>query len=421
MSAIPKNPDVIVIGAGVAGLAAAKALLEARMEPLVLEASGHIGGRCVTDNTSFSVPFDLGASWLHSASINPLARLAEKTGARLHKAPWKHTRVHALGHNLSEKEVADYQLYQRELWRAVRAAGQNVQDETTASAMPDGPFVSTAWHSIPQMLGADADLTSAQDASNYADSEGDWLVEGGLGNFLGNLHRDVPVELNCPVTKIDYSGPRVRVVTPRGTVEARKLVLTVSTGVLAAGNIRFTPQLPNSKLDAIHMLPNGLLNKIGIEFLPTWTQAVQGQMADYHSGDNEFCSLLFGFFGTSLATGFVAGRFADELEQAGPNAAIDYCMEALRSFFGNDINKSILRTGQTSWRSNSHALGSYSYARPGGTWARCALAEPIGNKIIFAGEATMSNSYSTVHGAYLSGKEAASQVVGERCAHEPMG
>ena len=73
MSAIPKNPDVIVIGAGVAGLAAAKALLEARMEPLVLEASDHIGGRCITDNTSFSVPFDLGASWLHSASINPLA------------------------------------------------------------------------------------------------------------------------------------------------------------------------------------------------------------------------------------------------------------------------------------------------------------------------------------------------------------
>ena len=135
---------------------------------------------------------------------------------------------------------------------------------------------------------------------------------------------------------------------------------------------------------------------------------------DYHSGDTEFCSILFGFMGSNLATGFVAGRYADALEKESHGAATEYCLEALRAFFGSDIREHILRMEETAWRGNENTLGSYSYARPGQTAARLELAAPVSDRLFFAGEATIAGSYSTVHGAYLSGKRAADEVVATR-------
>ena len=89
------NPDVVIVGAGIAGLSAAKTLKKFGYSVVVLEAEAFIGGRCFTDNSTFKVPFDVGGSWLHSAKINPLARLAEKNGVRLHKKNWDWTWVHS--------------------------------------------------------------------------------------------------------------------------------------------------------------------------------------------------------------------------------------------------------------------------------------------------------------------------------------
>jgi monoamine oxidase len=411
MMTLPANPDVIVVGAGAAGLSAAQSLRQAGYETVVLEAADYIGGRCLTDTTTFSVPFDRGGSWLHSAPINPLAKLLEQSGTPLHKKPWEPSWVHALGHKLSNEQVEAYQGYQDEMWDAIRGAGAQTVDQTTQSTMPKGRWSETAFHSISQMLGGDADVTSAKDTFNYANAEGDWLVEGGLGAFINALHLHVPVQLNCPVTRIDYSGAGVQVTTPHGTLQAAHLVLTVSTGVLAAGAIEFVPALPTAKIAAIDQLPNGLLNKVGIEFDPEWHEAVQGQMADYHTSEDAFCSLMFGFFDTNLAVGFVAGRFADALELQGAGAATDYCLAGLRATFGNDVVKHVRRTDETAWLGNVHTIGSYSYAKPGGTDARQTLSEPVAERVFVAGEATMTDTYSTVHGAYLSGKRAADQII----------
>ena len=88
MSSLPNNPDVIVIGAGTSGLSAAKELKSAGIDTLVLESSDHVGGRCFTDTTTFSAPFDRGGSWLHSAEINPLSEIAKANGFEFHKKPW---------------------------------------------------------------------------------------------------------------------------------------------------------------------------------------------------------------------------------------------------------------------------------------------------------------------------------------------
>jgi monoamine oxidase len=268
---LPAHPDVIVVGAGAAGLSAAQSLRHAGIETVVLEAADYIGGRCVTDTTTFSVPFDRGGSWLHSAPINPLARLAEQTGAVLHKKPWISTWVHALGHRLSNDEVQAFQDYQDGLWPAIDAAGAHSGDQTTLSAMPKGRWAQTATHSIAQMLAADADVTSAKDSFNYAAAPGDWMVEGGLGAFVKRLHKDVPVYLNCPVTCIDYSGAGVKVTTPQGTLQADQLILTVSTGVLGAETIEFVPALPASKLAALEKLPGSVSKVVEIDFWPLRT------------------------------------------------------------------------------------------------------------------------------------------------------
>ena len=405
------NPDVIVIGAGAAGLSAAQSLRSQGLVVTVLEAAGHVGGRCVTDTKNFSVPFDRGGSWLHSAPINPLARIAEERDVALHKTPWAPVWARVDGHALSERDMAAYRTAQENVWPLVDQAGARAKDTPTGDALPSGPWARACAQHIPQMLGGDADVTSAMDSYNYADAAGDWLVAGGLGAFVQSLHADVPVQLNCRASKVDYRGAGVRVTTHQGVLAARCVVMTVSTGVLAAGHIAFDPPLPAAKHDALEMLPNGSLNKVGIEFAPDWRMAREGQSAEYLDTDDGFCSILFGFFGSPVATGFVAGRFADALEREGAGAATDYCLTALRAIFGADVTKSVVRTSETAWRANALTLGAYSYARPGGSPARAALAETLDDRLFFAGEATMTDTYSTVHGAYLSGKAAAARVI----------
>jgi len=415
MESLSQDPDVIVIGAGAAGLSAAKALRAAGLETNVLEAANHVGGRCMTDTTTFSTPFDRGGSWLHSANINPLARQAEAVDARLHKTEWSLTAAHCFDRTLEGEDFADYSAYEDVIWNVASGVTEDTGDTTVDSALPVSRWKTPARHLISTMDGADADMISLHDTAAYDwGDDSDWLVEGGYGAFVARMHADVPVKCGCPVTEIRHGGATPEVVTPEGTLSAEQVVLTVSTGVLGAERIRFEPSLPVDTLKAIDQLPNGLLNKVGIEFDPAWQEAVLGDRFDFHTNSDQFVTLFFGFYGTGLATGFIGGRCADQLEQDGPGAATALCRDALRSFFGSDIEKMILKTTETAWRSDPLTLGSYSYAKPGGAGARQMLATPVNDRLFFAGEATMPHSYSTVHGAWLSGQRVAQEILAVR-------
>lgn len=414
MTSLPSNPDVIVVGAGTAGLSAAQVLMDEGLSVLVLEADDHVGGRCFTDKELFDVPFDLGGSWLHAADKNPLGRLAEKAGTRLHKKHWEVQKLYADGRLLNESELDEFNRYQDIGWDDIRKVASSDADISTAEALSESPYRKHFLDWIPPMLAGDADAASSHDVARYQDTYKDWLVSGGLGEFVKSLHSNVPVLLNSPVSRIEYLGQGVSVTTPRGTYHAKQVIVTVSTGVLASGSIEFAPQLPSYKTEAIQSLPMGLLNKIGIEFDPEWNEAGEGYSAGYHGNDKEFCVILFGFYNTNVACGFVAGSFADQLENEGEGAATEFCMDSLRKLFGNDVIKHVRKTYETAWRGNQFTLGSYSYAKPGCATARESLAETVDGKLFFAGEATIPRACATVHGAYISGKEVAEKVLAER-------
>lgn len=404
------NPDVVIVGAGTSGLSAAKKLKKNGFSVVVLEAKAFVGGRCITDKSTFRTPFDIGGSWLHSAVINPLARLAEENGISLHKKSWDWTWVYSNGTLLTPQQVKEYGKYHTSMWLAANQAGAEALDQSVEKTLPQSPWKKLVKNLIAPMLSADPDVTSSADVYQYADAEGDWLLDGGLGTFIRNLHSDVNVVVNCPVSKVNYSGKGVKIETPIGSINAKYVILTVSTSVLAAEHIKFTPQLPKWKLEAINLLPTGVLNKIGLEFDSGWQEAHQGESANYLVGESDFCTINFGFYDTNLAVGFVAGRFAEQLEKEGVGAATNFCIEGVKAVFGNNVTKYIQKTTETAWKGNLHTLGSYSYALPGAKDARLKLSATLGNRLFFAGEATMLNAQATVHGAYLSGIRAAEEI-----------
>jgi len=404
------SPDVVIVGAGTAGLSAAKTLKKFGYSVVVLEAAAFVGGRCITDNSTFKIPFDVGGSWLHSAEINPLARLAEKHGVCLHKENWDWTWVYSNGTLLTPPQIKEYSKYHTSMWQEANKAGAEYIDQPVEKTLPNSPWKKLVKNLIAPMLGADPDVVSSADVYQYADAKGDWLLAGGLGAFIKNLHSDVDVVINCPVSKIDYSGDGVKVESSTGSINAKYVILTVSTGVLAAEHIKFNPQLPSWKLEAINLLPTGLLNKIGLEFDSSWQGAQQGQIANYLVNDSDFCTINFGFYNTNLAVGFVAGRFAEQLENEGVGAATNFCLEGLKAIFGDNVTKYINRTTETAWKGNLYTLGSYSYALPGSIDARLRLSKTLADRLFFAGEATMPNAQATVHGAYLSGIKVAEKI-----------
>lgn len=413
--ALPTNPDVVVVGAGTAGQAAARTLIDGGRSVVLLEAGAAPGGRCVTERESLGVPFDRGGSWLHSATANPLTPLAETAGFTLDKSGWFFGSVRIAGQPLDAEGLRAYDDYYGRMWAAVEEVGRSGRDSAAAEVLPDSLYRDTACHWIAMHISVDADRASAADIAAYVPAEGDWLVTEGLGSVIAHLGAGLPIRCDCPVTAIDWSGPGVRVETAQGTLEAPQVIVTVSTGVLAAERIAFTPGLPNRTLRAIEALPMGLLNKVGILFEPGHPDISDGFIADYHPGGEAFCTLMFRFAGSDLAVAFVAGRFAEALEAEGPGAATAFCLEGLRATFGTEITKRVRKTTETNWMSEPRTLGSYSAARPGRVSARGELGAPLAEtgeeRLLFAGEACIPPAYATVHGAHLSGIAAARRLL----------
>jgi monoamine oxidase len=413
--------DVAVIGAGLAGLGAATALRAAGRSALVLEASDRIGGRAWTTHPAQlgGVWFDMGAVWLHSAEINPLVPIARAAGDTLLRSDELRVERTFVGtREATAEEYADYGgAWQRYEDRAadILRTRDDVPMAEVARSMPDDPWAVTVetWEG-PIICCASADEFSLRDWYRNLLSGSNLVPQGGIGAFVARrLGEGLDIRCATPVTKLSWNGSGVSVETLRGRVTARSAIVTVSTGVLAAGAIAFDPPLPPEVLSSIHALPMGLAMKVALRAtgpdrldLPLHC-SVDRQVK--RSGDP-----TMGFqcwpYKRDYVQGWVGGPVAWELARAGEAAAVDFALGQLRALFGSRVDR-LFGGGQTlvtRWDADPFVRGAYSFVRPGDADARIALAQPLADgRLLFAGEACHNGMAGTVAGAWISGQDAA--------------
>ena len=420
--------DAVVVGAGVAGLAAAAELRATGRSVALLEAARRIGGRAWTEwpPALGANPLDHGASWLHDADRNPVVPIAERAGRSLFDAAGVRCHRTFVGARLAtEAELAAYDRTDARLVaRAEACAAADGLDVSLADAWaasladPEeaawAPAVA-AWEG-PIIAGADADDLSVRDWRDNRLQGRNLAVPGGLGALVRDCLGPSAgaAHLGTPVIRLRWheAGGRVAVETLRGTIAARAAIVTVSTGVLAGGAIRFTPALPPEVEAAVHALPMGLLSKVALHA----AGADRLDLPPYCSIDRQFApgepAMTFHAwpFGYDHVIGFIGGRAAWDLAAAGAEAAADFARNALRSLFGPRVDRAFDGGAvATGWGTDPLFLGAYCYARPGATAARDRLAQPLADgRLIFAGEAVAGDGLAgTVGGAYRSGLHAA--------------
>ncbi len=410
MSSLPSSVDIVIIGAGAAGLGAAHALKDSRLSFVVLEARDRVGGRGHTVMAAPDVVFDLGCGWLHSADKNSFVKVAEDLNFEIDRTlpPW---RERAYGKAFPQKDRDDFIRSLDEFYDRAEVAAQTGEDAPADRCLEPGNRWNPMINAISTYVnGVELDRVSLSDMDAYEDTNRNWRVRRGYGALMASYGARLPVAFNCAVTLIDHSAKRLRIETSQGTITADKAIITVPTNLLAAEAIRFQPTLPD-KVDAAAHLPLGLADKVTIalsepEALPKDGNlrgaTMRTEMGTYHLRP----------FGQPCIEGFFGGRFARQLEEAGDGAIAAASIDEITSFLGNDFRRKLKPLRESRWAHDPYARGSYSHALPGHSGKRAVLAAPVDGRLFFAGEATSPNFFSTDHGARDSGERAAREVLG---------
>ncbi|MEE9301881.1 MAG: NAD(P)/FAD-dependent oxidoreductase [Alphaproteobacteria bacterium] len=402
------NVDLVVIGAGAAGLAAARTARAAGLNVTLLEASHRIGGRAYTEELAPGVAFDLGCHWMHSASLNPFVAIADQHGFHYEREDAFEPRVFRAGRWANEAEQAELKDFTERNAAAIARASRKENDAAVIEVTErDSPWTAMFDYWISLWTSRDAGRVSAVDTASYRETDEDWPLKEGYGALVARHFAGEPVSLNAKVKRIEWGAKDVRVHSVKGRVTARAAIVTVSTNILASGVIAFDPPLPDWKQAAIHALPLGNHNRICL----LYDRDVFGPDAPASIAvmepDSEPLVLEIRPFGYDYVVGLTGGGFADRLERAGVEASVDLVKEKLKSVFGGEVTKHILRHDVTAWGGDPWVKGAYSAAAPGQAPSRAELARALDGKLFFAGEATSAEFMATCHGAYLTGIEAA--------------
>ncbi|MDO7840744.1 flavin monoamine oxidase family protein [Sphingomonas immobilis] len=399
--------DIAIIGAGAAGISAARTLRAAGRSVLLIEASDRAGGRGWTLGMG-GMPLDMGCGWLHSAERNPLVGVALAGGFDVvggdtaWRAQWRD-----LGFPREDQDAA------MAAWEALSErlnTDPPASDRAADALTPGGDWNAFCQSLSGYMNGASLDRLSVADFLAYdnAATDANWRVREGYGSLLAASLPDVRLLLSCPVRKVAQSGQGVRLDTDRGPVEARAVIVTASTNVLASGAIAIAGA--DDHLHAASQLPLGLADKLFFElhgdhgFEPE--THLLGNPRNAGTGSYYIMAL-----GRPVIEGFFGGPGAVSVEDAGPAAAFAFALDELVALLGSGVRRHVRPLVASAWCRTDWIRGSYSHALPGHAAARAILARPVAERIFFAGEATHATDFSTAHGAWESGARAAGEAL----------
>jgi monoamine oxidase len=404
---------VAIIGAGAAGIAAARRILAANRRLVMLEASNRIGGRCVTDSTIFGEPFDLGAHWVHRPDGNPPGGSASTVGLDVYAAP-RGQAVRIGPRNARDAELEGFLSALVRSRRAIADAGKSRIDGPAVRALPAdlGDWRATMEFMLgPFVCGKDLSALSVVDLARMPERDNDAFCRQGYGALIAKLAAGLPMRLSTPVTRVEWDRNGVDVVTSKGSLRSRAVIVTASTNVLAAEKIVFKPELTRRQLDAAAALTLGSYDHIAFDMPRNPLNLQRDDLVFEKSSGQRTAALLANVSGSSLHLIDVGGDFGRELSAKGSAAMIEFAQDWMAALFGSSTKKTIKRSYATRWNEEPFVLGAMSAATLGGADARRILAEPIGGRIWLAGEALHETQWGTVNGAWESGQRTAEAVL----------
>lgn len=409
--------DVAIVGAGAAGIAAARRLYDAGLSTAVLEASARSGGRARTSETG-GYALDLGCGRLHSAERNPWMFLAQSQGLEIDssEAAWS-GQYRDFGFSADEQRQAKAALIAWEKRLPEVARDSDKASDALAAGSLWNPYIRTI---CGFSNGVAPDRISAKDYLSYdtACSYRNWRLPSGMGRFIaGSVPGRVPLSLSTAVTAISEHRNGVRVATAKGDLLARAVILTVSTRVLADGAIR----LPHALLpwrEAASDLPLGLNEKL-------FLQADENAFApETHLLASPFNPLAVDFyirpFGWPFIECYLGGDSAEVVRNGGMIAGFDLAIGQLADLLGTGIRSKVKPLSGSDWSRSDLIGGGYSCALPGRSSARKLLARPWEDNLFFAGEATDPADFATAHGAYASGERTAGEAIAALSRHRDV-
>jgi monoamine oxidase len=440
--------DVIIVGAGFSGLTASKELRRlGRHNVLILEATDRIGGRGNTLKNG--PPIDLGGAWIHGVTVNPLTGMADAMGFERISTNLdgpiyldNGTEVSILSGDLQSQYDSQYEGFEKRLVVASllqRALKEECPDATAEGNAPKTPEQEARCQQLKGLAQSDevaaylpkdsvfrflfegnigplesavaTSQNSTVDASEF-EADPDDLLKEGLGTFVETFGQGEPVCLNSPVTKITYGADGVVLEVKNGKrYQARKALVTVSTGVLQAKKIQFEPPLPPSKQEAINGLPMGNMQKVIIDFKDQpnlMGDTLPNSWVLYQDPKDRVMAFVVKPLGKNIAIGFYGGDQAREYEQQCASAMGDKPLPPVRQpcdeepvqrakaalsrmyrsgvIAGAEPSAPPLDIAQavdkadiylTRWSLDPWTLGAYSAALPGNWQMREKLGEAI--------------------------------------------
>lgn len=415
------DPDthVLVVGAGLAGLTAARVLHDAGVEVTVLEARDRLGGRTWTADVD-GAAVDLGAAWLHGTQDNPVASFAAAQGLDVvrDQLPWSTLYDAEQGRALGDREweAMDQATtgFERDLASMKAQLGDVPVDQARALWVAQegltGLDARLATHAIDQWMveltyGSPVDQTGL---AHFWDEEelsgGDHFPVGGYGLVVEALAEGLDVRLSQPVSAVRWDADGVELDAGGETLQGTHVIVTVPVGVLRAGAITFTPALSDARQSALERLDMGNLEKVVLRFEEQWwSGCMEYVAADLGGAYPEFYDLSE-LTGQPVLVGLYGGRFARQV-QAGwtDEQIVQGALDVLAEIEGRAIPAPVA-SQVTRWTSDPFSLGSYVYLPPGASPSDIsALAEPEGDRLLFAGEGTVSTMYGNAHAAVMSG------------------